>query len=156
MADLYMRDIRAWRDSTLMLSFEEKGYYDELLNLIYLYDDCLPDDDDLICRAMPVNKKVHLRLRDRLIKAKLIEIKAGYYFNKRAAQEIDKINSISSKNKIKAHKRWAKSSKNNENPITAADAANHSGDDAEDMLNLMSEGENILKKNKSKKNDIKK
>ncbi len=117
---MYMRNIRDWRDSTLMLSFEEKGYFDELLNLIYIYDDCLPDDDNLICRAMPVNKKIHNRLKQKLFKAGLIEIKDGFYFSKRASQEINKINEISSKNKVKAQNRWAKSLKNNNSAIAGA------------------------------------
>ncbi|MBL4601640.1 MAG: DUF1376 domain-containing protein [Emcibacteraceae bacterium] len=89
-----MRNIRDWRDATLMLSFEEKGYFDELLNLIYLYDDLLVDDDDFVCRAMPVHRKTHLRLKQTLLKAGLIEVKAGYYFNKRAGEEITKINEL--------------------------------------------------------------
>ena len=72
MAEIYMKNIRDWREATLMLSFEEKGYFDELINLIYIYDDCLPDKDDLICRAMPVHKKLHLRLKRKLIEAGLI------------------------------------------------------------------------------------
>ena len=112
MAEMYMRHIRDWREATLMLSFEEKGYYDELLNLIYLYDDLLADNDDFICRAMPVNKKLHLRLKAALLKAGLIQVKDGFYFNKRATEEVTKINGISEKNRVKARSRWAKSSKN--------------------------------------------
>ena len=122
MADMYMRNIRDWRDATLMLSFEEKGYFDELLSLIYIYDNHLPDNDDLICRAMPINKKRHLRLKQKLIKAGLIVIKDGFYFNKRAAQEIAKINEISDRNKVKAKNRWAKSLKNKGSADTAAAA----------------------------------
>lgn len=118
-----MRNVRDWREATLMLSFEEKGYFDELLNLIYMYDDLLEDDDDFICRAMPVHKKMHSRLKRKLLDAGLIEIKKGFYFNKRASSEIAKINKISEKNKLKAQSRWAKSLKNKESPSTAADAA---------------------------------
>lgn len=122
MADMYMRNVRDRREATLMLSFEEKGYFDELLNLIYMYDDLLPDDDDFICRAMPVHKKTHARLKEKLIKAGLIAIKNGCYYNKRATSEISKINEISEKNQLKARNRWAKSLKNNETNDAAADA----------------------------------
>lgn len=121
MADMYMRNVRDWREATLMLSFEEKGYFDEILNLIYMYDDLLPDDDDFICRAMPVNRKIHSRLKAKLIKAGLINIKSGYYFNKRASQEIAKINEISEKNQLKARSRWSKSLKNKEMANATAD-----------------------------------
>lgn len=113
MAEFYMKDIRAWRDATLMLSFEERGYFDELLSLIYIYDDCLPDDDDLICRAMPVSKRLHKRLKNKLLKARVIEIKEGFYSNKRSTIELLKINSKSTINKENASKRWAKSRKKN-------------------------------------------
>lgn len=116
MANFYMRDIRAWKDSTLMLTFEERAYFDELLSLIYLYDGALPDNDELICRAMPVNKKVHLRLKKRVIEERLVSIENGFYFNSRATQELLKINSRSTQNKLAADKRWAKSLKNNKTP----------------------------------------
>jgi len=111
MAEFYMKDIRAWRDATLMLTFEERGYFDELLSLIYMYDDCLPDNDDLICKAMPVSKRQHKRLRDKLIELKLIEIIDGFYFNNRSTKELVKINSKSTINKVNSAKRWAKSRK---------------------------------------------
>ncbi|MDG1857705.1 MAG: DUF1376 domain-containing protein [Emcibacteraceae bacterium] len=121
MADIYMRNIRDWRDATLMLSFEEKGYFDELINLIYIYDGCLSDNDDLICRAMPVNKKFHLRLKKKLLKVGLIQVKDGLYFNKRASEEISKINELSAINKKKAQKRWAKLPKNKDLAHATAD-----------------------------------
>lgn len=120
MAEIYMRNIRDWKDATIMLSFEEKGYFDEIISLIYLYDDRLPDDDELICRAMPINKKIHNRLKKALIGRGLIQFKDGFYFNSRSTQELVKINSISVQNKIKADKRWAKSLKNNKTADTVA------------------------------------
>lgn len=152
MAEMYMRNIRDWRDSTLMLSFEEKGYYDELLNLIYIYDDCLPDNDTLICRAMPVNKKIHLRLKEKLIKESLIDVKDGFYFNKRASQEINKINQISEKNKAKAIKRWAKSKKGKDIPSTAVDNAVDASAVRGAMQKVKVKSEKLIsKKNKTKK-----
>jgi len=144
MAEIYMRNIRDWRDATLMLSFEERGYFDEIISLIYLYDGCLPDDDDLICRAMPVNKKVHLRLKNRLVKLGLIQFKNGRYFNSRSTQELLKINSISTQNRVKAAKRWAKSLENNKTWDATADTAA--------MLKVNSESEvKELSKDSSKK-----
>ena len=130
-----MKNIRDWRDATLMLSFEEKGYFDEIINLIYIYDDCLPDEDELICRAMPVHKKLHLRLKRKLVDAGLITIRDGFYFNKRASLELKKINRISSRNKVKALNRWAKSSKNKQTISAGAGGFAHSVADASDVLN---------------------
>ncbi len=144
MADMYMRNVRDWREATLMLSFEEKGYFDELLNLIYMYDDLLPDDDDFICRAMPVHKKTHARLKEKLINAGLIAIKNGCYYNKRATSEIVKINEISEKNQLKARSRWSKSLKNNETKDAAADtktAEKLKSADAPAMLKVKCESE---------------
>lgn len=154
MAEMYMKNIRDWREATLMLSFEEKGYYDELLNLIYIYDDCLPDHDDLICRAMPVHKKTHLRLKAKLIELGLISIKSGFYFNKRAAAEIGKINEISEKNKLKAHSRWAKTRKNKDNNDAAAEPAEQSGIAGEMLkVNVKCESDvSLINKNKDRNN----
>jgi len=113
MAELYMRDIRSWKDATLLLSFEERGYFDEIISLIYLYNGCIQDDDELICRAMPVNKKVHLRLKKTLIGKGVLQFQDGFYFNSRATQELLKINSKSTQNKLAADKRWAKRLKTN-------------------------------------------
>lgn len=135
MADMYMRNIRDWREATLMLSFEEKGYYDELLNLIYMYDDILPDNDDFICRAMPVHIKTHTRLKNKLINCGFIEIKNGYYFNKRASLEVNKINELSEKNKLKAESRWVKSLKNIESGDAAAMLKVNSERESDDRFN---------------------
>ncbi|MEZ5759220.1 MAG: DUF1376 domain-containing protein [Emcibacteraceae bacterium] len=120
MADMYMRNIRDWREGTIMLTFEEKGYYDELLNLIYLHDDLLPDNDALICRSMPVHTVTHRRLKQRLIDAGLIDIKNGFYRTKRASMEINRINELSIKNRTRAESRWSKSLKNKESGDAAA------------------------------------
>lgn len=145
MAEMYMRNIRDWREATMMLSFEEKGYFDELISLIYLYDDLLPDDDDFICRAMPVHKRQHLRLKKRLLDLGLIEIKNGHYFNYRSTKELNKINLISTKNQVKAAKRWSKSLKNNETGDAAADAGA--------MLKVKVNSEYILKEKKQAKKE---
>lgn len=108
MANFYMKDIESWRDATLMLTLEQKGFFNELLDLIYLYDGCLKDDNDLICRAMPINKKIMLRIKAILLKQGLIELRNGFIFNSRCTQELLKINSKSTQNKVKADKRWAK------------------------------------------------
>tara|TARA_R110000803_G_C11978641_1_gene320476 strand:+ start:179 stop:853 length:675 start_codon:yes stop_codon:yes gene_type:complete len=120
MAEFYMKDIRSWRDATLMLTFEERGYFNELLNLIYMYDDCLPDNDDLICKAMPVSKRQHKRLKEKLIELRLIEIKNNFYFNNRSTKELLKINSKSTINKLNSEKRWAKSRKTNDSSDASA------------------------------------
>ncbi len=148
-----MKNIRDWREATLMLSFEEKGYFDELINLIYIYDDCLPDKDDLICRAMPVHKKLHLRLKRKLIEAGLITIKGGFYFNKRASLEVEKINQISERNKIKALNRWAKSSKRktiiNADAGEGADAVSDANRVLNQKVNSESDGSLITKRQKN-------
>lgn len=120
MAELYMKNIKDWREATLMLSFEEKGYFDEIISLIYLYDDRLLDDDDFICRAMPCNKKVHLRLKQKLLKLGLISVQNGFITNSRSTQELLKINSISKRNKDKAARRWSKPLKSNDAPPNSA------------------------------------
>lgn len=123
MAQIYMKNIPDWKEATLMLSFEQKGYFDEIISLIYLYDDRLPDDDNLICKAMPVNKKIHMRLKKAILSHGLIEVRNGFYFNSRSTQELVKINSISTQNRVKAAKRWAKSLKTNKTDDATAETA---------------------------------
>lgn len=106
-----MRDISSWRKDTTLLSFEEQGYYSALLDLIYLYDDSLPDDDKFISKAMPVNMKIHLRLKKILLNGGFITSQDGFVTNSKATQELLKINSTSTQNQLKADKRWLKHSK---------------------------------------------
>lgn len=146
MADIYMRNIRDWRDATLMLTFEEKGYYDELLNLIYMFDDLLPDDDDFICRAMPIHIRTHQRLKKKMLSEGLLTIKDGFYRNKRASLEISKINQISDKNRKKAESRWSKLLKNNEMIDAGAYANVGATVDTAVMQNKKDEKESLNKK----------
>jgi len=127
MADIYMKNIRDWRDATLLLSFEQKGYFTEILELIYLYDDRLPDNDELICKAMPISKTLHKRLKKSLIELGVLEVKDGYYFNKRCTEELEKINTLSEKNREKSEKRWKKSRKLNGNSLNTNNTANAAG-----------------------------
>ena len=155
MADMYMRDIKAWREATVMLSYEEKGYFDDLLNLIYLYDDQLLDDDDLLCRLLPCNKKIHLRLKRKLFKLGLISFRNGFIHNSRSTREIYKINSISAKNKVKSAKRWAKYQKikdlNNASADADADADGEPDEDAgADADGILNSEEGIVKKDNNK------
>mgnify|MGYP003150694280 CR=1 FL=1 len=127
MADFYMKNIRDWRDATIRLTFEQKGYFTEILELIYLYDDRLPDNDDLICKAMPISKTLHKRLKKSLIELGVMEIKEGYYFNKRCTEELEKINTLSEKNRDKSKKRWKKSRKLNGKSLNSNNKANAAG-----------------------------
>lgn len=134
MAEMYMKNIKDWRDATILLTFEEKGYFQDLLDLIYLYDNFLPDSDELICKAMPVSKTLHKRLKKSLIEKGVLEIKNNYYFNKRCTEEIEKINKISEKNSKKSEKRWKKSEKIKTNTLKNKKKA-----DAAAMLKVNSE-----------------
>ena len=148
MADMYMRNIRDWKDATIMLSFEEKGYFDEIISLIYLYDNCLPDDDNFICRAMPVNKKIHTRLKQKLFKLGLISVQDGFILNSRSTQELLKINSISTQNKDNADKRWSKSRKNKERGNATASKPHKNGM-TDRNAESESEGEYLSQEDKS-------
>jgi uncharacterized protein YdaU (DUF1376 family) len=153
MAEFYMRSIRDWKDATILLTFEERGYFDEIISLIYLYDDCLLDDDELICRAIPVNKKVHMRLKKCLLEKGIIIIKNGFYFNSRSTQELLKINLKSTQNQLKANSRHAKSRKTKER--LSAIAVPIVKDESEDITKVISETKNKPQKNGAK-SDVRK
>jgi uncharacterized protein YdaU (DUF1376 family) len=85
----YKRNCRAALDGMLMLSLEERGAYNTILDLIYLTGDNLLDDDRFICGWLRVDVRVWKRLRASLMDKQKISISEGVIRNFRATAEID-------------------------------------------------------------------
>jgi hypothetical protein len=85
----YRRDIRAALDGMRGLSFEERGALDAVLDLIYLHDGAVADDEDFIVSALCCDRRPWRRLRARLIELGRIYAVDGTLRNPRADREVE-------------------------------------------------------------------
>lgn len=97
----------------IVLSLEERGAYQTLLDLIYDRGGPMPDNDAVLARYMGVTIRHWRKLRDSLIKNGKIEVDAdGNLTNRRAIEEIEngkKTSEIRSKNGKKTQEKNQKS-----------------------------------------------
>ena len=70
------------------LNLEQKGAYNTVLDLIYVRDDDLPDDESFIARACGCNVRRWRRLKAELVERGKLQIRDGYIRNERATVEI--------------------------------------------------------------------
>ena len=84
----YRRDIRAALDGARGLSFEERGALDAVLDLIYLHDGAVDDDEDYIVTCLGCTIRPWRRLRERLIELGRIYAVDGMLRNARADREV--------------------------------------------------------------------
>jgi hypothetical protein len=85
----YRRDIRAALDGMRGLSFEERGALDAVLDLIYLNDGAVADDEGYIVRCLGCDVRPWRRLRERLIELGHIYVVDGTLRNPRADREVE-------------------------------------------------------------------
>jgi hypothetical protein len=85
----YRREIRAALDGMRGLSFEERGALDAVLDLIYLNDGAVEDDEDFIISALGCDRRPWRRLRERLIELGRIYAVDGTLRNARADREVE-------------------------------------------------------------------
>lgn len=85
----YKRDPNAALAGFAVLTLEERGAYETVLDLIYAHDGDLNDDDRFLAGWMRADVRVWKRLRQRLIDLGKIYIHAGKIRNERADREID-------------------------------------------------------------------
>src|SRR5688572_5594528 len=83
----YRRDIHAALDGARGLSFEERGALDAVLDLIYLNDGAVADDEDYIIKCLGCDIRPWRRLRTRLIEIGRIYAVDGTLRNARADRE---------------------------------------------------------------------
>jgi hypothetical protein len=84
----YRRDLHAALGGMRGLSFEERGALDAVLDLIYLHDGAVDDDEDFIIAALGCDRRPWRRLRDRLIELGRIYAVDGTLRNARADREV--------------------------------------------------------------------
>lgn len=83
----YKRDPRAALMGMMFMTVEERGAYNTVLDLIYLNDGRLRDDEAYICKWMNVRRPKWRRLRIRLLELGKIFIHNGEIRNEKADDE---------------------------------------------------------------------
>lgn len=86
----YKRDPKAALGGMMVLTLEERGAYNTIIDLIYDEDGQLPDDERTLCRWLGCDVRVWRRIRARLIALNKISIEDGLITNFRATSEVDK------------------------------------------------------------------
>jgi uncharacterized protein YdaU (DUF1376 family) len=84
----YKRDPQAALNGMLMLTLEERGAYNTVLDLLYANDGRLVDDDAFLAGWMRVDVRVWRRIKSRLIEAGKLTVSDGLLGNFRATSEI--------------------------------------------------------------------
>lgn len=84
----YKRDPKDALDGMLMLSLEERGAYNTVLDLIYANDDRLVDDDRFLAGHMRCDLRVWKRIKARLVELGKLTLEGGYIRNMRATSTL--------------------------------------------------------------------
>lgn len=85
----YKRNPRAYYEGTRQLTLEERGAYCDVLDLIYMHEGNVPDDDKWMSHALHVSTRKWRALRTALIEAGKIESVDGLISNQRARAELE-------------------------------------------------------------------
>jgi uncharacterized protein YdaU (DUF1376 family) len=84
----YKRDHNAALAGMMLLTLEERGAYNTILDLIYTNDGALPDRPSSVCKWLGTNARRWKRIRARLIEQNKIYVLGGKLRNERADREI--------------------------------------------------------------------
>jgi uncharacterized protein YdaU (DUF1376 family) len=122
----YKRDPNAALVGMRILSCEERGAYNTLLDLIYANDGRLVDDDRYLAGECALTARSWNRIKKRLVDLGKIKFVEGFVRNGRADKEVEfglkKVETAQVAGKISAEKRKAGSSKNNDLGSTTVEA----------------------------------
>ena len=84
----YRRDPDAALNGMAVLTLEERGAYNTILDLIYSLEGNLPDDERSVARCMGCDVRVWRRIRARLIELGKLYVHGGNLHNGRSDKEI--------------------------------------------------------------------
>lgn len=122
----YKRDPNAALVGMAALTFEERGAYNSLLDLLYSCDNELADDDERIARMMNCNTRTWRKLKAALIGHGKVWVKDGKITAKRVEKELNAAAKLSEEQSKKARTRWEKSENDKENNVDAMPRGNAS------------------------------
>lgn len=109
----YKRDPEKALSGMMGLSLDERGAYNTVLDLIYLRDGKLPDDDRFLAGYMSVDVRVWRRIKARLIQLEKVRIVDGMIHDDMADKVVDealrRLVSARDAGKVSAAKRGGKS-----------------------------------------------
>jgi uncharacterized protein YdaU (DUF1376 family) len=88
----YKRYPRDFREGTRKLTFEERGFYNDVLDLIYENGDELVDDDASNAHKVECDIRTWKRLKARLVEASKLSVVEGFLRNGRASAETSATN----------------------------------------------------------------
>jgi uncharacterized protein YdaU (DUF1376 family) len=97
------------------LTFEQRGAYNSLLDLLYSRDGEVPDDDERVARMLSCNKREWVRLKKSLIELGKVWVKSGKIGAKRVQETINEATEFSNKQRSNVSKRWVKPEKPHDN-----------------------------------------
>src|SRR5262245_5341937 len=87
----YKRDPAAALEDMMVLTLEERGAYNTVLDLIFDRRGDVPDDDRFLASWMRCDTRIWRRIKQRLVALKKIEIVGGRIINHRAEIELGKV-----------------------------------------------------------------
>jgi hypothetical protein len=121
----YKRDPDAALAGMMVLTLEERGAYNTVLDLIYARDGAVDDDPRFIAGWLRCDVRVWKRIRDRLIALEKIYVEDGTLRNCRADAEVNRglqrIASASEAGKASARSRTDVNRENNDLPPTSVE-----------------------------------
>lgn len=97
------------------LTFEQRGAYNSLLDLLYSRDGNVPDDDERVARMLSCNKREWVRLKKSLIELGKVWVEDGKIAARRVQETINEATEFSNKQRANAKSRWVKSENTSEN-----------------------------------------
>ena len=98
----YPRYVAEFQAATMHLTIEEEGFYNRVLDFLYMNDNKLPDDKWGKLLRIPAVRRSHLVL----VLEEFCDLYDGNWRHKRVEYEISKITEKSSKAKKSAESRW--------------------------------------------------
>ena len=111
----YKRDPDAALAGMAELTFEERGAYNSILDLLYSRDGDVPDDDVRVSRMIACHWRTWAALKARLIELGKLRIEGGKIVARRVQETIKEAAELSEKQRKKAAQRWEKEKSPNEN-----------------------------------------
>jgi uncharacterized protein YdaU (DUF1376 family) len=84
----YKRNARDFYEGTRRLTLEQRGAYTDLIDLIYIHDGEVPDDQDWLAHALHISRRKWRTIRTALIEAEKIASVDGKITNSRAEIEL--------------------------------------------------------------------
>jgi uncharacterized protein YdaU (DUF1376 family) len=102
----YKRDPNAYFGGTRMLTPEQRGIYNDIIELLYMRDGILPDDDRRNARACMIAPQTWRRIKTDLIKLGKIQITDQHIMANRVQYCLEAAHKLGVSMSVLSQKRW--------------------------------------------------